>query len=574
MSSENSKVYLKGNAMIEPLFNQWYAWSYLISPATSAMYVANLHLKLMESFIVVPQVHVSALEDPANLGGPFINYDASRVEEIEALRERTLKENKPILAFADAVKSLDKILAEEADGLSLEPLYQKMPEPLKGYVELVYDLNNNPSIRFVEGLLYRSPYYDPRSQSLTLTLAEKDERSFVFSTPRLDTNDSLRLELPFNHEGLDELFRMKQTPQRLGHAAEVLQIKPANAEFFASLFTENAPAPSDNFRGEGVRIRYFGHACILVESANVSVLCDPVISYPCATGLRRYCLNDLPEHIDYVVITHNHQDHCMFETLLQLRHKIGTIIVPKNSGGTLADPSLKLVLQNVGFRKVKEIDEMEAIEIEGGAITGLPFFGEHADLNIRTKIAYLINLEGNSIVCAADSNNIAPQLYGHLRDVIGEVDVFFIGMECDGAPLSWLYGPLLTKPLPRRMDQSRRFDGSNFEKAFDIVKRLNPRQVYVYAMGQEPWLTYLTSIQYTDASRPIVESNKLVHECAKQGLVAERLYGHKEIFLKPAAKKLGRGWSVNKPSSQTPHSSEHITSVAAGVESQGQDLFW
>jgi L-ascorbate metabolism protein UlaG (beta-lactamase superfamily) len=537
VSSENAKVYLKGNAMIEPLFNQWYAWSYLISPATSAMYVANLHLKLMESFIAAPQVHVSALKNPANLGGPFINYSAGRVDEIKALREKTLKENKPLLAFADAIKTLDKTLSEEADGLSLEPLYQKVPEPLKGYVELVYDLNNHPSIRFIEGLLYRSPYYNRASQSLTLTLAERDERSFVFSTPRLDTSDALRLDLPFSHPGLDELFKMKHTPQPLGHAAEALGIKPAGAEFFSTLFTGEPPAPPDKFSGEGVRIRYFGHACILVESADVSILCDPVISYPCATGLPRYCLNDLPEHIDYVLITHNHQDHLMFETLLQLRHKIGTIVVPKNNGGWLVDPSLKLVLQNVGFPQVREIDEMETIAVEGGSITGLPFLGEHADLNIRTKIAYLLNLEGSSIVCAADSNNIEPQLYAHLQDFTGDVDVFFVGMECDGAPLSWLYGPLLTKPLPRRMDQSRRFDGSNFEKAFDIVQRLRPRQVYVYAMGQEPWLTYLTSIQYTDTSRPIVESNRLVEECLRQGLIAERLYGHKEIFLNANSQK-------------------------------------
>ena len=523
--------------MIEPLFNQWYAWSYLISPATSAMYVANLHLKLMESFIAAPQVHVSALKNPANLGGPFINYNASRVDEIKALRERTLKENKPALAFAEAVKTLDKTLSEEADGLSLEPLYQKVPEPLKGYVELVYDLNNHPSIRFIEGLLYRSPYYNPGAQSLTLTLAEQDERSFVFSTPRLDTKDALRLDLPFNHPGLDELFKMKHTPQPLGHAVEALEIKPADAELFATMFTENPPPQTERFNGEGVRIRYFGHACILIESKNISILVDPVISYPCSSGLQRYSLCDLPDQIDYVLITHNHQDHCMFETLLQLRHKIGTIIVPKNNGGSLVDPSLKLVLQQVGFPSVTEIDEMESIVVESGAITGLPFFGEHADLNIRSKIAYLVNLEGNSIVCAADSNNIEPQLYAHLQDFVGEVDVFLVGMECDGAPLSWLYGPLLTRPLPRKMDQSRRFDGSNFEKAFDIVKRLRPEQVYVYAMGQEPWLTYLTSIQYTDASRPIVESNRLVQECTSQGLTAERLYGQKEIFLNARSQK-------------------------------------
>jgi L-ascorbate metabolism protein UlaG (beta-lactamase superfamily) len=211
--------------------------------------------------------------------------------------------------------------------------------------------------------------------------------------------------------------------------------------------------------------------------------------------------------------------------------------VPKNSGGNLADPSLKLILQHVGFPQVTEIDEMETISVEGGGITGLPFLGEHADLNIRTKLAYLINLEGNTIVCAADSNNVEPRLYRNLQEFIGAVDVLFVGMECDGAPLSWLYGPLLTKPIARKVDQSRRFDGSNFEKAFDIVERLRPSQVYVYAMGQEPWLTYLTSIQYTDDSRPIVESNKLVQECRNRGIAAERLYGHKEIFLNRESRK-------------------------------------
>ncbi|HEU5130962.1 MAG TPA: hypothetical protein VFT26_02625, partial [Pyrinomonadaceae bacterium] len=86
----------------------------------------------------------------------------------------------------------------------------------------------------------------------------------------------------------------------------------------------------------------------------------------------------------------------------------------------------------------------------------------------------------------------------------------FIGMECDGAPMSWLYGPMLTRPLARKMDQSRRFDGSTCEKAIDLITKLNAKEVYVYAMGQEPWLTFLTSIKYTPESRPIVESDKLI----------------------------------------------------------------
>jgi len=71
-----------------------------------------------------------------------------------------------------------------------------------------------------------------------------------------------------------------------------------------------------------------------------------------------------------------------------VRHKVRHIIVPKNNGGGLADPSLKLMLQNMGFSQVEEIDELETITVEGGSITGLPFLGEHADLNIRSKLSH------------------------------------------------------------------------------------------------------------------------------------------------------------------------------------------
>ena len=529
MTDEN--VYLKPNVLAEPLFNQWYAWSCLISPATAAMFIANSHLKIMQSFVNTPQIHVAALKNPAMRGGPFINYDASRTAEVKELLERTIKHQAHMLELAASIQTVSELLENEAQGFSLEPLYQKVPQNLKGYVELVYDLNNKASVRFIEGLLYRSPFYKPESQSLALSLVTHDDRPFALSTPNLGGNGHLYLHLPFSSSELDELFKMKVEPRPLSYIKDVLQVREAGEQTFSSFFTTQPPASSTRYTGDGVRIRYLGHACLLFESRGVSILTDPVISYKYEDGIQRYTYEDLPDTIDYIVITHNHQDHCMFETLLQLRHKTKNVIVPKNNGGTLADPSLKLVLRNIGFKNVTEIDEMETIEVEGGGITGLPFLGEHADLNIRTKIAYLIELQGNKVLCAADSNDIEPLLYEHIRAQTGDVGVVFLGMECDGGPLSWLYGPLLTKPLARKQDQSRRLDGSNFEKAHDLVRRLNAQQVYVYAMGQEPWLTYLTSIEYTEQSRPIVDSNKLVAECRKSGLTAERLFGQKEIVL-------------------------------------------
>lgn len=39
-------------------------------------------------------------------------------------------------------------------------------------------------------------------------------------------------------------------------------------------------------------------------------------------------LSDLPERIDYVVLTHNHADHVLIETLLALRFRVDTIVMP------------------------------------------------------------------------------------------------------------------------------------------------------------------------------------------------------------------------------------------------------
>jgi L-ascorbate metabolism protein UlaG (beta-lactamase superfamily) len=526
---EKGNVYIKQNILAEPLFNQWYAWSGLIYPATAAMYIANSHIKIMQSFVSAPQVHVAALKNPKNMGGPYMNYDQTRVSEIKDLLEKTTIDQGNMVKFAEAVKTLDTMLENEANGSSLEPLYQKVPDTLKGYVELVYDLNTHSSIRFIEGLLYRSSYYSPASQSLLLSLIDKDDRSFIFSTPLLKSDDHLQLDMSFSDERLDALFEMSRSPLPYGSIREILDIKDKDDQLFSSFFTKDAPRDSEKFSGEGVRIRYMGHACLLIESKDISILTDAVISYGVKNAIPRYSFADLPDTIDFVLITHAHQDHCMFETLLRLRHKIKSIVVPKNNGGTLTDPSLKLVLQNIGFSDVREVDEMEVLRVEGGRIMSLPFLGEHADLNIRTKTAYYLEIEGRKIIIAADSNNIEPKLYEHIHDITKDIDVLFIGMECDGAPLTWIYGPLLTRPLARKSDQSRRLNGSDYERGIAMVDRLKPDQVYVYAMGQEPWLTYVTSIQYTEDSNPIIESNKLVEACRRRGIVSERLFGMKEI---------------------------------------------
>ena len=524
-------LYLRQNVQVEPLVESWYAWAHLISPATAAMNIVDRHIKIMQSYLQAPQVHAAAVKNPAMLGGPFIDYDGKRVDEIQALLEKSRRDQAQMIAFSEAIKQLDQMLRLEAKGFSLEPLYAKVPAILRGYVELVYDLNNQPSFRLVEPLLYRSPFFDSARQSLMLSLIRNDDRPFILSTPRLRTPGDVHVEIPFEHPAIDELFAMKGKPGSVAAIAEKLGVRAEDREAFAQFFTAEAPRRYAPYNGTGVRWRYFGHACILVEAGGTSVLLDPVLSYTYDHEIARFTYEDLPDTIDYVLITHNHQDHILFETMLQLRGRIRHIVVPRNGNGALQDPSLKLMLEKVGFKSVLSIEEFEEIMTPDGRITGIPFFGEHGDLAIRTKSAYLLDLHGHRLLFAADSCNTEPRLYEHVQKITGNVDVLFLGMECDGAPMSWMYGPLLTKPLDRKMDHSRRLAGSNYERGIDIVRRFGCKEAYVYAMGQEPWLNYVMSIKYTAESNPIKASNQLVADCRARGLPAERLFGEKEILI-------------------------------------------
>jgi Diiron non-heme beta-hydroxylase N-terminal domain len=239
----NQPMYLNKNVIIEPLINQWYAWSYLISPATAAMYIANSHLPIMDSFVAAPQVHRDALKNPAMIGGPFINYDANRVGEIKELRERTQKQQSQMLTLALGIQNLEKLLQEHNPGSSLEPLYEKIPTALRGYVELVQDTSNHPSIRFIEGLLYRSPYYNPNNQSIKLYLGDTDSRAFVLSTPRLPDNQSLHLQIPFCESSLDKLFSMRQSPLPYNEIRDILKISKSDEAVFSKFFT-TTPHPN------------------------------------------------------------------------------------------------------------------------------------------------------------------------------------------------------------------------------------------------------------------------------------------------------------------------------------------
>src|ERR1700753_2034871 len=140
MTKSNQNVYLRQNIQFDPLVNDWYAWFLTIPPVTAALNVAERFLPIMKSYVASPALHVAACKNPAMKGGPFIDLQGERIEEIRSLIARTSERCSQLIEFARALKALSSMLTQKARGLAMDSLYAEVPALLKGYVELYYDL--------------------------------------------------------------------------------------------------------------------------------------------------------------------------------------------------------------------------------------------------------------------------------------------------------------------------------------------------------------------------------------------------------------------------------------------------
>ncbi|ODB36265.1 tyrosine beta-hydroxylase [Pseudoalteromonas sp. BMB] len=529
----NEMLYLKPDAYFEPLINHWYAWPYLIPPVTCARHIVNTHRRIMQSFVKNYKLHILASKESVLTGGEFLNCTEEQVDDIKALITELDERCGDLIELSDAVKYLDDLLYQHTSGESIEYLYAKVPDPLKGCVELFLDMEHRPSFRIIEPLMYRSPYYKCSLQSLSFGLLSRvGERPFVLSTPRLPDENHLQLDADFNAEIVDALFKARELPISAQHVDELFNgIEQKGGLSYRDLFTTEAPTIKHVPVTEGVRLNYTGHAGFLIETKDTSILVDPIIaSRENNNDDTMIGFSELPQVIDFILLTHTHMDHANIETLLQLRYKTKKVVVPKNNGGTLPDPSLRLMLRQLNF-DVIEVDDLEEIAIPNGRIVSLPFLGEHGDLNIRSKAAWYIEAYGKKCFFGADSSNPDRNLYEKLGSMFPDLDVLAIGMECVGAPYTWAYGALHTKKVPKAIKNSRRLDGSDCEQAIPMVEAFNAKQVCVYAIGLETCFKYFNGLEHEEDSRQVMESSKFLAACEERNVPAEMLFCKKAINL-------------------------------------------
>lgn len=520
----NSRMrYLSSSTVVQPLIHRWYAIPYVVAPHTGALNLTKRFLPAIRNYLTAPEMHASALNEPSMFGGPFIDAGEAGPEGVEVLLEQTLKEGLPRIQLAEDIDTARAMLADHGNGRALGSLYERLPDSLRGVTELVYDSANHPSLRFFEPLLYRTAAAATESQIVSLVQRHVPGQAFVYSSPIMPGTGRTDIPIPFRDTALDALFAGRLTSVDVDELTERFELAGPARESFGRLFVDEPPRPYQWAAPGEVRARFFGHACVLLELDGFTVMTDPTLGYD-GDGYQHFTISDLPERLNVVVLSHAHSDHFSFETLLQLRERIDTIVVPKSSGGSLLDISPQVMLEQLGFRNVVELGDTQSITIGPVELTALPFLGEHGDLDIRAKMVPMVRLGGRGFLFATDTSVVDPLVYDLVAREIGTIDAMFIGLECLGAPMSWLYGPLMDKPVTRQQDIDRSLKGSDAASADRLARQLGARQVFVYALGIEPWLKHLTGSWLDPDDERQRQTRLLTEICADRGVRSELIY--------------------------------------------------
>jgi L-ascorbate metabolism protein UlaG (beta-lactamase superfamily) len=521
---------LADGIVIEPLMLRWHAWWCNVAPLPASFHAAQYQIPTMKNYLRFPKVHVDASRDPQLIGAAFINVAEERAGDIAKLLSLTEREMAPNVAFAAAAADLQSRILSEAQGQSLNTYYAELAEPLRGLVELVYDYGNRPSVRFVEGALYKSPYHRPDLQSVRIFRPSHDQaRPYFMSTPRLEDGDAVEWSVPFADPRLDELCALDVQPRELSALRDRLGPEVVGGDGAASFLTEAAPPKVERWTAAATRVRYVGHACVLVEHGDLSILLDPLVP-PQGPGATRVSFADLPARIDYALVTHAHFDHFNVETLLRLRHRIECLVVPRNHGLLWGDISLKQLARNLGFRRILDVDTYDSIPLPDGEILAAPFMGEHGDL-AHGKTTYLVRFGAQTLLFAADATCLDPTPYRRLRQDFGPLDAVFMNTETEGAPPTYCLEPLFPKNRNRKLEKTRLCRGSNASEGLALLEAVGARRLFNYAMGLEPWTEYLLGPAAGPDTPRMRESDRLLQEARSRGLEAERLVGPRDIVL-------------------------------------------
>jgi L-ascorbate metabolism protein UlaG (beta-lactamase superfamily) len=155
-------------------------------------------------------------------------------------------------------------------------------------------------------------------------------------------------------------------------------------------------------------IIWFGHSSYLIKIDGKHILVDPVFSGYTAPfkmksaknfdGTNVYGVEDMP-HIDVLLITHDHYDHCDYKTILKLQNKTTHIITSLGVGSHFE-------YWGINTNKVTELDWNDSTEQGGFKFISMParhFSGRSFKRAKTLWASFVLKGKDSSIYIGADS---------------------------------------------------------------------------------------------------------------------------------------------------------------------------
>jgi len=173
-------------------------------------------------------------------------------------------------------------------------------------------------------LIYKSPYYIESVPVRCTSWSVMIQSSVIFSTPRIHDEQVLNLAHSVPRCWMNYLSEnCSRNFVQLAEKLIFLLIRWNCSEIFSLKKLRNN---MKNIRAKRSALVIFGHACVLIETKDISLLIDPVLSYTyesdvSAFYVRRTCRKKLIMCSSRTAITTT----SFWRTMLQLRHKIKTL---------------------------------------------------------------------------------------------------------------------------------------------------------------------------------------------------------------------------------------------------------
>jgi L-ascorbate metabolism protein UlaG (beta-lactamase superfamily) len=126
-------------------------------------------------------------------------------------------------------------------------------------------------------------------------------------------------------------------------------------------------------RAQRPRVTFLGHTSLLFQSARSAIVMDPLHLPEAGQPATFRDVARMP--LAGICCTHNHWDHCDFQTLLWFPKDV-PVFVPKIERGNVLNPPMVEALRSLGFHDVREVTHWDPIRIDDIEFIPTPFHGE------------------------------------------------------------------------------------------------------------------------------------------------------------------------------------------------------